>query len=189
MLSDDQLWTVTRLDEEMISEPVIREANDEDAELLSRLIRQSYHGVALRFGLNADNCPKHPSNCTTAWIQRDYARDVRYFILEHGGTAVGCSAMEMAQEGSCYLERLSVLPPQRQKGYGLALVAHVITKAKMRGANRVGIGIIADQTELKQWYQKIGFVEGETKAFDHLPFGVTFLTYDLSDHHLSIGPA
>jgi len=168
----------------MISEPVIREANDKDVELLSRLIRRSYRNVALRFGLNADNCPKHPSNCTAAWLERDFARDVRYFILEVDGTAIGCSAMEMVQEGMCYLERLSVLPQQRRKGYGLTLAKHVLTEAKVCGANRVGVGIIAEQTELKQWYQKIGFVEGETKAFAHLPFRVTFLTYDLPGHNL-----
>ena len=163
----------------MMSEPVIREANENDTELLSRLIRRSYRNVALRFGLDADNCPKHPSNCTAAWIERDFASDVRYFILEVDGTAIGCSAMEMAQEGSCYLERLCVLPEQRRQGYGRALAEHVMAQARARGADRVGIGIIAEQTELKQWYQKMDFVEGDSKAFDHLPFRVTFLTYRL----------
>ncbi|MDY6904321.1 MAG: hypothetical protein SWH61_06520 [Thermodesulfobacteriota bacterium] len=29
-------------------------------------------------------------------------------------------------------------------------------------------------------YQRIGFVEGETKAFAHLPFDVTFMEYRLA---------
>ena len=164
----------------MASEAMIREANGKDFELLSRLIRRSYRDVALRFDLNADNCPKHPSNCTAAWIERDFARNVRYFILEVDSTAVGCSALEMAQEGACYLERLAVLPQQRRKGYGSGLAKHVLREAKATGATRVGVGIIADQAELKLWYQKHGFVEGRTKVFAHLPFRVTFLTYELS---------
>jgi hypothetical protein len=53
----------------------------------------------------------------------------------------------------------------------------VLAEAKRSGARHVSIGIIAQQTELKNWYQKIGFVEAETKEFAHLPFRVTFMSY------------
>ncbi len=36
-----------------------------------------------------------------------------------------------------------------------------------------------NDSDLKQWYQNIGFIEGETKEFSHLPFQVCFLTYEL----------
>jgi N-acetylglutamate synthase-like GNAT family acetyltransferase len=157
----------------------IRRARASDVPLLAGLIRDAYRDVAQRFGLTAENCPKHPSNCTTEWIRRDLERHVRYFIYDVGDTPVGCAALEMAQEGMCYLERLCVLPEQRRKGIGRALAKHVLARAGARGADRIGIGIIADQTELKQWYQKMGFVEGDSKTFGHLPFRVTFLTYRL----------
>ena len=48
------------------------------------------------------------------------------------------------------------------------------------GAERASIGIVADHVELKRWYERLGFVETETKAFDHLRFQVTFMVYDLS---------
>ena len=41
------------------------------------------------------------------------------------------------------------------------------------------IGIIAKDTGLKQWYQRLGFNAGPIKTFDHLPFEVAFLSYDL----------
>ena len=148
-------------------------------ELLSRLIRQSYRDVAERFDLSADNCPKHPSNCTIEWIKHDFARGVRYVVLEVDAIAVGCAALEMVQDGLCYLERLAVLPRDRRKGYGQMLVQHILKMAKMCGARHASIGIIADQTDLKIWYRKIGFVETETRAFAHLPFNVTFLINDL----------
>jgi hypothetical protein len=43
----------------------------------------------------------------------------------------------------------------------------------------ISIGIIAAQTDLKRWYQKIGFIEDDTKEFKHLPFLVTFIMYHL----------
>ena len=159
----------------------IKKAGREATPLLAALIQRAYKDVAERFGLTTNNCPKHPSNCTEEWIERDFARGVIYYILECGGRQIGCAAIENAGPEICYLERLAVLPHYRRNGYGRKLADHVLTKANARGAKQVGIGIIAEQTDLKQWYQKIGFVEGETKKFEHLPFQVTFMTYRLQE--------
>jgi N-acetylglutamate synthase-like GNAT family acetyltransferase len=132
--------------------------------------------VAERFGLTQENCPRHPSNCTAEWIQKDMNRGVTYFIIENGNLVSGCVALELANPEVCYLERLAVIPGQRHQGFGKALVDHVFSEAKLLGVHRVNIGIIAEHTELKNWYKGIGFVEGESKEFPHLPFRVTFMS-------------
>ena len=157
----------------------IREANFDDISLLSDLIRQSYRDVANRFKLTPSNCPKHPSNCTEEWIKNDFSRGISYFILRRRGIPVGCVAIEIAEADLCYLERLSVLPHERKKGFGSQLVEHIFHTARKLSSKKISIGIIAAQTELKQWYQKLGFVEGDTKKFSHLPFRVTFMTCEL----------
>jgi len=156
----------------------IREANSVEASLLCRLIRQSYLDVAKRFKLTSANCPKHPSNCTAGWVENDFARGASYFVLEHKAIPAGCVAIESANADLCYLERLAVLPHERKKGFGGRLVEHVFGIARERQAKKISIGIIAKQSELKEWYQKFGFVEGETRAFSHLPFAVTYMTYE-----------
>lgn len=157
----------------------IRRADAADASLLTRLIRDSFRSVAERFGLTPENCAKHPSNCTEEWIQSDLERGVRYYVSNLDGSPVGCAALERANPELCYLERLGVLPEEREKGLGQALVEHVFSEARSLGAGNIGIGIIAEQRELKIWYRKIGFVEGETRKFAHLPFLVTFMNYEL----------
>ena len=157
----------------------IREANPADISLLSGLVRRSYCDVAKRFKLTPANCPKHPSNCTDEWIQNDFARGVKYFILQHRGIPAGCVAIEKAEADFCYLERLAVMPHERKNGLGSQLVEHIFRTAREFGLKKISIGIIAAQTELKQWYRKFGFVEGETKDFSHLPFRVTFMTCEL----------
>ena len=159
---------------------MIRTADKSDAELLVELIRKSHADVALRFGLTPENCPKHPSNCTTAWIENDFARGVRYALADWQGDTVGCVALEHANPDMVYLERLSVLPANRRRGVGQKLVEQVISETAVLGASQVGIGIIAAYTELKAWYQKLGFREGETRTFDHLPFQVLLLSYRLT---------
>ena len=41
----------------------------------------------------------------------------------------------------------------------------------------MSIGTIGEHTELKDWYKRLAFVEGESKEFPNLPFRVTFMLY------------
>jgi len=153
----------------------IVQATQKDIDLLSRLIRDGFADVANRFGLTPQNCPKHPSNYTHEWVEKDLERGLRYFILIADGTAVGCVGVERATETTCYLERLAVLPQLRGIGYGSQLTQYALTQAEAMGATEVGIGIIAADSGLKAFYQSLGFEAGPTKRFAHLPFDVAFM--------------
>ena len=157
----------------------IRKAEYNQASILTGIIRQSFRDVALRFNLTPQNCPKHPSNCAEDWIKNDFKRGVSYYLLNHNRAFAGCVALEKATPDKFYLERLAVLPENRRQGFGKALVDHAFNQAKSMGAQFIGIGIISKQADLKFWYQKIGFVEKETKEFPHLPFIVSIMEYNL----------
>ena len=47
--------------------------------------------------------------------------------------------------------------------------------------------IIAKHIELKNWYTRIGFSEGESKEFPHLPFCVTFMSYAIEEYAIDEG--
>ena len=165
----------------------IRQAGPEEIPLLADIIRKSFYDVAVRFGLTKETAPRHPSNCEPDWIKKDMDRGATYFLLEEENMTYGCVAFEIVDTSLCYLERLAVLPHKRKQGFGGKLVNHVFNAAKQSGAERVSIGIISEQTELKKWYEKIGFVETHTKKFDHLPFVVSFMSYDLVKNPLIAG--
>ena len=59
----------------------IREVGQEWSGVLADIIRQSFKHVALRFLLNQENSPTHPSNCTIEWIREDFGKGKRFFIL------------------------------------------------------------------------------------------------------------
>jgi N-acetylglutamate synthase-like GNAT family acetyltransferase len=146
---------------------------------LAETIRKSFQDIAERFGLTRQNAPRHPSNCTADWIRKDMERGVTYFAIENTKHVVGCVALERANTEVCCVERLAVLPGHRRRGFGKALVEHVLSEARLLGARCVSIGIIAEHTELKDWYRRLGFVEGESKEFPHLPFRVSVMTYEM----------
>ena len=160
---------------------MIKEAKPNDREVLVNLIRDSFRDVAHRFSLTKDNCPKHPSNCASSWIESDIARGVQYFILYVDENPIGCVAIEMPSADVCYLERLSVLPEMRGKHFGIRLVQHALEYAASKGAGKVSIGIIDEQTELKEWYLMLGFIELQTKSFPHLPFTVCLMEFEIKN--------
>ena len=158
----------------------IRRCTREDMDVLVETIRGAFKDVAERFGLTEENCPRHPSNCRLDWIEKDMDRGVTYYVLENESRVAGSVALELVRPGLCNLERLAVLPGQRKRGFGKALVSHVLSEAERHGCRDVRIGVIADQSELKDWYRGLGFVETETRDFAHLPFRVSFMIRTLS---------
>jgi N-acetylglutamate synthase-like GNAT family acetyltransferase len=166
----------------------IRICTAKDAQVLAEITQKSFQYVADRFGLTPNNAPRHPSNCTVDWIRKDMEDGVTYFAIENKNHVVGCVALKKAKTEVCYLERLAVLPNQRRRGFGKTLVEHVLSEARLLGVNYVSIGIIAEQTELKNWYKKLGFLEGESKEFPHLPFRVTFMSYGIKKGCPQYGP-
>lgn len=158
----------------------IRQATWEDADVLAGLIRDSFRDVAERFHLDRENAPTHPSNCQPDWIRSDLARGVSYYLLCRSGSPAGCVALELASPAVAYLERLGVHPEQRGRGFGAELVRHVLGRARAAGAGVVSVGVIAENTEIVSWYERLGFTQTETRRFPHLPFKVAYLEHALA---------
>lgn len=156
---------------------IIREASAKDLTTIAMLVSESNKDIAEKFGLNADNCPKHPSFCTEAWVKSDLARGERYFILEEDSVPIACVAYENPSAGLAYLNRLSVLPPYRNRGIGAHLVKYIIQLAQASSIQTISIGVIGEHSDLQRWYRSLGFIDGETKHFPHLPFSVKYMSY------------
>jgi ribosomal protein S18 acetylase RimI-like enzyme len=158
----------------------IRPMDGDEVDMLADLLRRSFATTAERFGLTVESCPKSPAFYTSQRVAADLDRGATYSFLEEDGHVCGCVAVEHAKPGVVYLERLAVLPEHRSKGYGRALVRYALAEAKAGGAERVEIGIFAEDTQIKDWYRQFGFEQTGTKKFEHLPFVVAFMAVELS---------
>ena len=163
----------------------IKEVFADQSDVIAQLIREANRPVAKLFAITQDNGPKHPSFCQTNWVENDFERGERYFVLTDNQAPIACVAYEVPAHSTgvrkAYLNRLSVLPEQQSNGIGSQLVEHIIQQAKADLINVISIGIIGEYMELQDWYERRGFVKGDTKHFDHLPFSVTYMTYDCKD--------
>ncbi len=148
-----------------------------DVPAIAMLVSEANKSVAAMFNLNEENCPKHPSFCTERWVEAEIARGETYFILDDPAAGpIACVAYESPGPGRAYLNRLSVLPAHRRSGAGARLVQYVVDHARGKNVETISIGVIGEHADLQRWYRKLGFVDGEAKAFAHLPFTVRYMT-------------
>ncbi len=157
----------------------IRQSNMDEAAKIAEIISCANSEIAEKFGLNRQNCSKHPSFCTTEWVEKDIDRGALYFSYIKGDITAGCVAYERADNNMAFLNRLAVLPELQRHGIGERLVGHFFNYAKKDNVENISVGIIARHHDLINWYEKLGFTKKEVKKYPHLPFDVAFMTYQL----------
>ena len=107
-------------------------------------------------------------------------RGIKFFGLFLDGRQIGSVAVESADDGVFFLQKLAVLPEFRIDGYGRELVNFVIDYVKNNGCKKVALGIWDRQTELKDWYCRLGFTINSTREFEHLPLTVWLMDMEIS---------
>jgi len=164
-----------------MSELSISEITDESGLRSSaRVVRNAFKTVALDFNLTRENSPTHPSFMTSRRLREDWNRGAKFFGLFLESRQIGFIAVERVDATLYYIERLAVLPAYRHRGYGKRLMEFAFEYIRANGGTKVSIGIINEQTILKDWYQGLGFEEISTREFAHLPFTVCFMEKEIS---------
>lgn len=154
---------------------------EEDADLKKCLevIRESFLTVAKEFKLTIENAPTNPAFIKLNDLIKMREKGIVMFGVFNEDTQIGFVAVEKASEDTYYMEKLAVLPEFRHKGYGKMIMDYVSDFVRNNGGKRIGIGIINENSRLKQWYQNCGFREVELKNFGHLPFTVCLMSKEI----------
>lgn len=145
----------------------------------AKVIRDSFITVAHDFGLTRENAPTNPAFLEADALNKMYEKNIKMFAVCKNDVQIGFVAVEKADDTLYYMEKLAVLPEYRHKGCGKMIMDFVTSFVKDRGGKRVSIGIINENTVLKNWYMSYGFRETGTKAFPHLPFTVCFMEKEI----------
>lgn len=143
------------------------------------IIHKSFQTVADDMGLTKDNSPGHTAFMPLEKLQNQFDNGNAMFLCKHNNAFVGYFSLSV-NDTDAELNNLSVLPEYRHLGIGKELVSYAADYSKNTlGANKVKIGIIEENTVLKEWYKTLGFVHTGTRKFEHLPFTVGFMELGL----------
>lgn len=148
-------------------------------ECCGKVIRESFLTVAKDFGLTPENCPTNGAFIQTERLIADLEKGNRMYGLYREGEMIGFMQLETGRENAIILEKLAVLPACRHLGCGKALLAFAMETARSLGGSKLLAAIIEENTVLKEWYLRNGFVHTGTKKFEHLPFTVGFLEAEI----------
>ena len=154
---------------------IIQVENKEQLNICLEIIRNSFITVAEEFRLTESNCSSHTAFMTIDKLEKQFDDGRPMFLFYQDGNPVGYFSLAKCNADEWELNNLSVLPEYRHVGIGKAMVDYAVTMVKNYGGNKISIGIIEENSILKNWYLKLGFTHISTRKFEHLPFTVGFM--------------
>lgn len=161
----------------------------DELQVCANLIRQAFETVASDFHLTSTNCPSHPSLISNEKLTEMFEKGVSMFSWLEKGEMVGFVAIEQSDltKPWWYIEKLSVLQAFRHLGIGEKLMQFAVNEIERRGGTYISIAFIDQQIILKEWYMQLGFKYIASEKFDHLPFGVCFMEFEIMQFNIVSG--
>ncbi len=157
----------------------IREMKEQELEECASVIREGFLTVAEEFGLTRENAPTNGAFLQTERLIEERAKGHIMYAAVQGDRIIGYMQLERSTPELYFLQKLVVLPGYRHMGIGRALLSYAKEKVTDWEGNKISIGIIEENTVLKNWYLSYGFEPTGTRKFEHLPFTVGFMELKL----------
>ncbi len=134
------------------------------------MIRSSFATVAQDFGYTRENCPGHTSFVTNERLASKIKDGYYPYGCFIGDKLVGFVSLTDKGDGIYEMNDVSVLPEYRHHKLGCALLNFCKEKVQELGGVKIEIGIIEENTTVKNWYSLNGFIHVGTKKYEGLPF-------------------
>lgn len=158
---------------------IIRVESKEQLDICLDIVHKSFQTVADEMNLTKDNCSSYTAFMPIEKLISQFENNTPMLLYQYNGNFVGYFSL-LINDDSVELNNLAVLPEYRHLGIGKELVDYAIAYSKNTiGANKISIGIIEENSVLKEWYEKIGSVHTGTQKFEHLPFTVGFMEIEI----------
>ncbi|MFT3952819.1 MAG: GNAT family N-acetyltransferase [Oscillospiraceae bacterium] len=152
----------------------IQELDRAQLHLAEAVLHRAFADVAEKFGLTQSNCPTNPAFITTERLINEADNGIAQYGIWENGTLCGFFGIER-REDWIELTHLGVVPEFRHGGFGAAAVEFAKVHARRLGYKALRIGIIAENSVLKDWYARAGFAETRSQRFPQLPFTVCIM--------------
>lgn len=135
--------------------------------------------IAVEFGLTEQNCPNHTSFITAEKLQSHFELGLQMNGFFRNEQPIGYVSLSKEGDDIYELHNLSVLPKYHHFGSGKEILDFCKEKVKELGGTKITIGIIEDNTVLKNWYSANGFIHTKIKTSEHLPFTAGFMEWNI----------
>ncbi len=159
--------------------PCICPASEEHADLISRIIQESFHEQAKILKLEVDQYPNYAGFETGDRVRMRMRSGDHAFLLYVGDMAVGTVSYQVANAPTAYVKRLGVLPVHRGMEYGRLLMKEAEQGLRSLGIGRIEISIVAQFERLQNYYESMGYRVFDRKTIPAFPFAIAFMNKSL----------
>lgn len=147
------------------------QASTEQSHEINELVNSAYRGESSKKGWTTEADLLGGQRTDPAALSELIEKDNSVVLVaenENSGKIEGCVHLEKQGE-VCYLGMLTVKPTLQRKGLGGQLIEEAEAFAQFWDCQRVYMTVIAQRSELIQWYENRGYRRtGERKEF---PYG------------------
>jgi GNAT superfamily N-acetyltransferase len=157
----------------------IRPLTAEQLPEYAEVIRKSFATVAHEFGWTKGTAPTFTAYITDEQLAQKIGGGYYAFGLCVKDKIVGFVSLTDKGDGVFEMNHLSVI--WRHYGYGKRLMKYCKDKVRELGGNKIAIGIVEENTALKDWYAANGFVHTSTKKFENLPFTTGYMEWRVAE--------
>jgi len=144
------------------------------------VVNNSFATVAKEFGLTEQNCPTNPAFIKIDRLINDFNKGSLMFGYFTNEKIVGFVQITKKDDDIYELGRLAVLPEYRHSSIGKKLIGFAKEKVQELGGKKITIGIIEENTMIKNFYTINGFIHTGTMVFAHLPFTVGYMAMEVN---------
>lgn len=144
-------------------------------------INQAFKIVADRFELTENNAPNNGAFLKFGKLKSEISSGAKLYALTMDNQVIGTVCIKQVSELKFEVTRLAVLPRYRRGGFGRLLMKYVeceVLQASNQGTAFtlvLQLGCIAEDRELIEFYESIGYVKVKIKRFKKLPHKVCFM--------------
>jgi putative acetyltransferase len=108
--------------------------------------------------LEAELDPLYPDESQHGYsVDKLLSEGVAFFLVRHGGEAVGCGGIQLFGSEYGELKRMYIRPPYRGLGLGRQLIDRLIEHARMQGVSVLRLETGIHQDEAIRLYEGMGF--------------------------------
>jgi len=141
------------------------------------VIRQSFRTVADDFGWTPENAPTFTAYITNDRLRAKVSRNYYPYGLYADEELCGFVSLTRVGDDEYELNNLSVVPEHRHRGYGRQLLDYCKDRVREFGGHKITIGIVEENTVLRDWYAANGFAHKGVKKFPHQPFTAGYMEW------------
>ena len=135
------------------------------------VLTMAFEAGAVRFGQTEENCPYRGWTRLPLSVFEKEFLDFKMYGYLHKDKLVGFLSLSFSND-IMRISDIAVLPKYQNNGFGSALMQFAKEEAVKHECKKIWVGMIDDNTELKNWYLRHGFKTVELIKYETVSYMV-----------------